>query len=106
MNARVVTARFEPDGVGEAVTRYRSQVIPAAKQQQGYRGRLLLVNHDTGKALSITLWETEADMRANEDSGYLASQYASFQSLFAEPPQAERYEVSVNARPAPRQSVP
>ena len=103
MNARVVTARLRPDKVEEAVSQYRSEVVPAAKQQQGYRGKLLFVNRDSHQALSITLWETEGDMLACESSGYLEAQFSGLGHLFSEPPTTEHYEVSVGARTALKQ---
>lgn len=106
MNARVVTANVQTDRVDEAVSRYRDAVVPAAKQQKGYRGRLLFVNYDTGKALSITLWDTETDMIAGEDSAYLQTQFSSFRGLFTEPPIKEHYRVSVNTHTAMKQSSP
>ena len=100
MNARVVTAQLKPDKVDEAVSRYRNTVVPAAKQQSGYRGKLLFLSRDTHEAVSITLWETERDMLASESSGYLEAQFRGLESLFTEAPRTEHYEVSVGARTA------
>ena len=100
MNARVVSARLRPDMIDAAVSQYRSAVVPAAKEQTGYRGKLLFVNRDTHQALSITLWETEGDMLASESSGYLQAQFSALGDLFSEPPTTEHYEVSVGARTA------
>ncbi len=74
---------------------YRDSVIPAAKQQQGFKGTFLLTDPNTGKGVSISLWETEADMRAGETSGYYQEQIAKFAQIFAGPPTREGYEVSV-----------
>ncbi len=103
MNARVVTARLRPEKVDEAVGQYRTTVVPQAKQQKGYRGKLLFLNRDTRKALSITLWETESDMLASESSGYLQSQFSGLEDLFTEPPTTEHYEVSVGVNTALKQ---
>ena len=102
MNARVVTARLRPDRVDEAVSQYRSTVVPAAKQQKGYRGKLLFLDRANHKALSITLWETQGDMLASESSGYLEAQFSGLEGLFSEPPTTEHFEVSVGARAALR----
>ncbi len=104
MNARVVTARLRPEKVDEAVSQYRKTVVPAAKQQQGYRGKLLLLSHEAQKAVSITLWETEGDMMASESSGYLRTQFSGLQNLFAEPPGTEHFEVSVSTHTGSTQS--
>jgi len=95
MHARVTTVEMQPDKIEESVRMYRDSVIPAAKQQQGFKGAFLLTDPNTGKGVSITLWETEADMRAGETSGYYQEQIAKFAQIFAGPPTREGYEVSV-----------
>jgi heme-degrading monooxygenase HmoA len=79
----------------EAVGIYRDSVVPAAKQQKGFKGALLLTDPNTGKGISIALWETEADMQAGEASGYFQEQIAKFAAVFAAPPVTEHYEVSL-----------
>jgi heme-degrading monooxygenase HmoA len=69
--------------------------MPVSKQQQGFKGAFLLTDPNTGKGVSITFWETEADMRAGEASGYYQEQIAKFAQVFAGPPTREGYEVSV-----------
>ena len=100
MHARVVTAQLKPDKVDAAVSQYRQSVVPAARQQRGYRGKLLFVSRETQKALSITLWETEHDMMASESSGYLEAQFRGLEGLFSAAPTTEHYEVSVGAKTA------
>jgi heme-degrading monooxygenase HmoA len=43
-------------------------VVPAAQQQKGFKGGFLLSDPNTGKGVSIALWETENDMKASETS--------------------------------------
>ena len=97
MRARVVIVRIQPDKADEAANLFRDSVVPAGQQQQGFEGALLLVDPDTGKALSVTMWESEAAMERSEDSGYIKEQLAKFGELFAELPRAEHYEVRVRA---------
>jgi heme-degrading monooxygenase HmoA len=47
------------------------------------------------KGISISLWETEADLTAGESSGHYLAQLAKFKDIFAAPPVRENYEVSV-----------
>lgn len=95
MHARVVTVQIQPDKTDEAISIYRDSVVPAGKQQKGFKGALLLADPNTGKAISVTLWETEADMKAGETSGYYQEQIAKFAGVFARPPVREHYDVSV-----------
>lgn len=97
MNARVTIVQILPGTLDQAVGLYRDSVVPAAKQQTGCRGVYLLTDRSTGKGLSITLWETEADMAAGESSGYYQQQLAKFKDVFGAPPVREAYEVSVVA---------
>lgn len=95
MHARVVSIQLQPGKTNEAVSLFRDSVVPAAQQQPGFNRLLLLTDPTTGKGLSISLWETEADMTAGEASGYFQAQLAKFGAIFAGPPAREQYEVSV-----------
>ena len=97
MYARVVTAQAQPAKMDEIISICRDSVVPAAKEQKGFKGIFLLTNTDTNKGISIALWETEADMKTGEASGYLNEQIAKLAHAFAGPPTTERYEVSVQA---------
>jgi heme-degrading monooxygenase HmoA len=95
MYARVVTVQSQPGKTEETTRIYRDSVMPVSKQRQGFKGAFLLTDPNTGKGVSITFWETEADMRAGEASGYYQEQIAKFAQVFAGPPTREGYEVSV-----------
>jgi len=97
MQARVVTIQTQPGKTEEAIRIYRDSVIPAAKQQKGFKSALLLTDPGTGKGISVTLWETEADQKASETSGYFQQQIAKFAAVFAGPPVLEAYVVSAQA---------
>lgn len=97
MNARVTIVQILPGKVDQAVDRYRDSVIPVANQQKGFKGAYLLTDRSTGKGISITLWETEADMTAGENSGYYQQQLAKFKDVFGAPPVRESYEIIVQA---------
>ena len=97
MNARVTTVQVQPGKWEEAIGIYRDHVIPAAQSQQGFRGAQLLTNRTTGQGLSVTMWDSEADMVAGEASGYFQEQLARFKDIFTAPPAREQYEVSAQA---------
>jgi heme-degrading monooxygenase HmoA len=81
----------------EATSIYRDSVMPAAKQQKGFKGLYVLADHKTGKGLTIALWESEADMMAGEQSGYYQQQVAKFKDILSAPPVREAYEVTVHS---------
>jgi len=69
---------------------YLCRQIPGAGQQPGFRGFYLLTNAETGKAMTISLWETREQMPAGiRDQGLPATGLT--------PPQLETYEVTVRA---------
>jgi heme-degrading monooxygenase HmoA len=97
MHARVVTVQIQPGKMDELIDLYRGSIAPAAKEQKGSKGAFLLTNPDTNKAISITVWETKADMTAGEASGYYQEQVAKAAPTFAEQPAMEHYSVSVQS---------
>jgi len=97
MHTRIMTVQVQPGKMDELIGTYRDSIVPAAKEQKGFRGGFLLTDPSTNKIISISLWETEADMTAGEASGYLKEQTAKVVPTFAGPAIKEHYEVSVQA---------
>lgn len=97
MFARVFTIQARPGKLDEAADIFRNDVIPAVKQQKGFHNALLLTDPETGKALSITLWDTEADQKASEGNGSLQQQLGKVGALLAGPPLPAGFVVSVQA---------
>jgi len=95
MYARVVTVSIQPDRLDEVIQVFRDSISPVAKQQKGNKGGYFLTDRKTGKAISVALWETEADMIAGETGDYLREQIAKVAAAFTAAPVAEHYEVSV-----------
>ena len=78
MYARMSTVRVRPDTLDHVVQVYTDGVIPALQLQDGFRGTDLLVWRDTSVAVSVTYWDSEADLRASEASGFYQEQVAKF----------------------------
>ncbi|MDP2937457.1 MAG: hypothetical protein Q8O86_13310, partial [Dehalococcoidia bacterium] len=81
--------------IDEACRIVRQSIVPALKEQQGFRGQFLLTQPETGKALSINLWETEIDLKAFESSATYRESLARLTGALAGPPAGEVYEVNV-----------
>ena len=62
MYARVTIAQVRPGEMDETVGLIPESLYQAFKERKGFKGALLLANKDAGKALGISLWETEADI--------------------------------------------
>src|SRR5919205_3988197 len=68
MFARVSTFQGPPDQTAEGIRVAREQIMPAARLMDGFRGIYLLFDRESGRSLSITLWETEEDMETSEEA--------------------------------------
>jgi heme-degrading monooxygenase HmoA len=97
MLARLTTIQLQPGMTDRLETIFNESVLPAAKQQRGFGGGLLLAEPGSGKAVLVSLWESEADLHAGENSGYYVEQISKLAGvgLFAGPPTRETYEVKV-----------
>ncbi len=89
MHARTTVMQGRPGTMGDAAKIFSESVIPAARQQHGFKGAFFLTDPATGKGMSVTLWETEEDLKAGESSGYFSAQVAKFAPLLAGPPTRE-----------------
>jgi heme-degrading monooxygenase HmoA len=68
MHARVSIFEGAPDEIDEALRQAREQVLPQARQMDGFKGIIALGDRQSGKTLGITLWESEEAMRASEEA--------------------------------------
>ena len=94
MFARVTNTQVDLNKFVETIGIYRDSVIPAAKSQKGYKGAYLLTDRKTGKGIGMTLWDSEADAIADEESGKFQERRSWFSDFFAAPPGREGYEVN------------
>ena len=94
MFARVTTAYVSINKTDEAIEIIQENIIPAAKSQKGFRGFYGLSDRKTGKGITISLWDTEEDAIANEESGYYQEQVGKLAPYFITTPVREGYEVS------------
>jgi len=97
MYARAVNVQFQTGKVDEGSHIVKDAIVPVLKEQKGFKGQLLFTQHDTGKAISINLWDTETDLAAFETSPLYRELMGKLASVLAGPPAGERYEVSVQA---------
>ena len=94
MHARVVRAMIKK-GMGEDVIElYRKNVLASSQEQDGFKGATLLTDPSKGRFISITVWDSEPNMRESENSGYLGEQLARIGSSLTGETSIEHYEVS------------
>jgi heme-degrading monooxygenase HmoA len=68
MHARVSTLEGLPEQVDELGRIASEWVAPSLTQMDGFRGMLALADHQRGKVLMVTLWESEEAMRQSEEA--------------------------------------
>jgi len=79
----------------EAIEDFRVNTLPAAKELAGIREVFLLADQDTGRAISISLWESKETMLASEPRARRLREQDVETGLADEAPTVERYEVVV-----------
>lgn len=94
MFARVSTYQGPPDQIDEGVRHAQESILPRIQGLDGFQGVYFLVDRQSGKGLSITLWESEETMRASEEAANQLrreSAEASSEEILG----VERYEVAI-----------
>ncbi len=79
---------------------YNEQVIPTMQKQKGVRFVHLLEcieNRDEG--ISVTAWDTKADLDAYEKSGVYEGLVEKFKDFYSSPPVLKSYEVTASSEP-------
>ena len=93
MIARVTRYQVNVDKIDESIKAFKESVIPAVKQQKGYRSGYLLTDRKTGKCITIAFWDSEKDAIADEQSGHYQKRVDTGKDRFISPPVREIYEV-------------
>lgn len=98
MHARVSTyAGLAPDRADEGVQAFQAST-EALQQLDGFEGGYLLMDRDGGKAMTITLWSSEATADASAEQGkQIRTEAASAVDLTVE--SVDTYEVAMQVQP-------
>jgi heme-degrading monooxygenase HmoA len=92
--ARVSTLEGSPEQIDEGLRYLREEILPTGKDDPGFKGLIALGDRQSGKTLSITLWESEEAMRTTEqDANQLRSGWA--ETSRQEIASIESYEVGL-----------
>ena len=100
MYLRLTYFRVEDDAMSELRELYNKEVIPAHKGHKGMRFVHLLESlDDRSSGISVTAWDTKADLDAYEKSGDYDRLRGLFDAMFAEAPELKAYEVTASSEP-------
>ncbi len=96
MWARVTTLQGpggqSADDVEKNTQVLKEQALPAARELPGFKGLLSLADPESGKGITITIWEDEAALRkSEEEANRIRSQAADLTA--SEVVSVERFEV-------------
>jgi heme-degrading monooxygenase HmoA len=86
MYAIATSTQVQPGKIDEATAVFRDFVTPAFKLSRGFKGALLLIDPATGKAVAMSLWETEADRDAVRSNSELLKQLGRLAKTLIAPP--------------------
>ena len=95
MHARSGTLYPRSDHFDHVLHLLRETVTPAAHKEPGFGGMLILNDRKAGKIVGITLWWSEAEMRASAEGEYLQDQVSRVITHLRRPPEFEDYEIDV-----------
>jgi heme-degrading monooxygenase HmoA len=95
MFARVQTVH-QPAEKLEELTKLAREQLPTAHELRGFGGFYYLVDRDNQKALVISLWETEEDLRQVETNAASMREHITAEARL-ESPLAEIFEVALQA---------
>jgi hypothetical protein len=95
MHARVVPSELQPGKKDEWITITRDSIVRALSQQKRFKGFVMLADTNSDNCVAYSMWETEADLRTSETSGFYQEQVAKLKSVLAGAPVREIYELTV-----------
>ena len=65
MYARVTTGQLPPDRIGEIARAMPDEARQALAREPGFKGSMFLVDRQSGKVMTIGLWESDAAVQAS-----------------------------------------
>ena len=100
MYIRMTFFKLKPDQMQALRELYNREVIPAHKGHKGIRFVHLLESLDNkDEGISVTAWDTKADVEAYEKSGDYEKLVTKFKDMYAETPVLKSYEVTASSEP-------
>ncbi len=95
MHARVTFAQVKPEDIEDSARLFEEGIIPAAREEEGFRGALFLVRDD-GAVIAIDLADSLDHLRANEKKGLYQAEVAKFRSRIVGHPHREFFRIAVS----------
>src|SRR5260370_16246413 len=98
MHTGVVKTTFKKTELDQAVEDYKRRALPAISTHQGARSAFLLLNRETGDAISVAMYEDESAAKSfAPKAAKLIESFKKYQAGTAEP-KRELYEVATSTQ--------
>ena len=95
MYLRFTYLYFSPEKATEAKTTYMNEVAPVIRKQKGNKQVLLLEPAEgSDEFISFSLWESEADIKAFEESAAYPAVIGKVKEMSSKPPVQKYYLVN------------
>jgi len=69
MIARIVSVTGSAEAITQGLELVKEQILPWRRDAAGFRGFIALVDLQRGRGQTITFWQDEESLRANEEAG-------------------------------------
>ena len=94
MHARLSRfAGLDPERIDETLRQFKQESLDELAQQPGFHGVTVCVNHKSGQAAVISLWDSERDMHQSEELALQAREQAVATAGPSRAPIVDHYEV-------------
>jgi heme-degrading monooxygenase HmoA len=90
----MMTFEGSSNEIDEAIGLAREQLLPLERQMSGFLGWILLTDKESGKLVSLTLWESEELMGVSDESARMLARFAA-QSLGGKRRATEPFDVAL-----------
>jgi heme-degrading monooxygenase HmoA len=96
MHARITTIEMDPNRIDDSVQQVETEDVPGFKKIDGFRGFTMFVDRAGGKAIGISYWDSEEQMKASEDEVKDSRRRAAETGGAKSDPQVDRFEVALD----------
>ena len=92
MRARLITTKASPQVVDAAIQLTKDVLVPAAREQEGFRGYVAIYDSPSGTGMALTLWEDERTEEASDEA--LRPNRERFAEAFGAEVRVDKYDVA------------
>jgi hypothetical protein len=85
-----------PERIEATIQEFEERSLPQLEQQAGFQGITVGVNHRSGQAVAIALWESEGHMMQSEELAGEAREQAVATGGPDRPPIVDHFEVLIH----------